>query len=305
MCVSLCTDRSHRCCERAAPAPSTPTSCPEIPAPTVPLGDIERGELTASLRASAAFASSGLAGTVQSSLTVALGRPGKRLTPAQLGFTAGPRKGERELIVSYRATLGGSVVEDVRGDSAPAACALLDSCGLAGTLTLTPEVIGAPLSLYVEASSRRPVADLLAAADLGGRGKLDGIGAFADLLPTAGGTAVSALRLGAELCSDSVPIGLGVVFIGGTGGHLTATYSPSLGDPGSAVTRCPGPTDGSLSSDVALGSISRGGLRRRVTTIPLTTGGSFSDDGYTVRTMPRLTLTLTRVGMSIVTGPSG
>jgi len=87
-----------------------------------------------------------------------------------------------------------------------------------------------------------------------------------------------------------------------SGGQLSLELTEA--DTRPVATRCPGPDDESAADGLATGSIAYGGLRRRVTRIPLTTGASFTDDGYIVRTAPHLTLTLTRVGVRIVNGPT-
>ena len=83
-----------------------------------------------------------------------------------------------------------------------------------------------------------------------------------------------------------------------------------LGTP-TGRTRCPGPTDANA-APLATGELPLDRLAHRTVTLSLTTGSAFSDDGYDVRIVPHLTLTLTRVRVrrirelvSSISGSSG
>ena len=86
---------------------------PEIPAPTLPLSAVLRGRRAVSFAASHGFASHGFAGTVESTLTVSLGRPGR----TSVTGTRDHSLPFRQIQVLYRATLSGSIVEHIAGPS--------------------------------------------------------------------------------------------------------------------------------------------------------------------------------------------
>jgi hypothetical protein len=72
-----------------------------------------------------------------------------------------------------------------------------------------------------------------------------------------------------------------------------------------SVTDCPGPLPST--GETALGTVPLSALRGRTTRITLTRGSSTDDDGYDVRFVPHLTVTLTRVSArtKIVRQPGG
>jgi hypothetical protein len=263
-----------------------------LPTPSIPVQMLERGNTTISLSASRPLESHGLAGLITSTIMLRLGQPGRPRLEDDDG-SEGPTKPGREIDVTYRATLSGTVVEQIRGAANPLECGPLDSCGLAGTITLSPQVHATVANLVVDAKATTPRRELLAAAGLrrGSAGGVTGVGVGW----RGGGSVISDLSQGLERCRDTTSFGLGALtFITSRGSWQVSTLSGSfIGVPGTS-TRCPGPI---LSNDGAIGSHTAplSSLDRRTARIALTRGSTVTDDGYRVRIVPDLTLTLTRV----------
>jgi hypothetical protein len=276
---------------------------PELPVPTLPLGSVLHGRTTVGLGASGSFASHGFAGTVASSLSVSLGKPG-RTRPASSGTGAIPTARYRQLAVTYRATLRGSVVAQVLGDSDPAVCAALGSCGLAGMLTLRPGPARVNAAMYFTAPVRRPPRDLLAAAGLSRSGRAKGVQGLGSVNLSRGGEVTAAIDEAGTTCTDATPLRGGTIILASAKGRVGASFLPLLG--GGIRTRCPGP-EADSAVPLAGGAIPLDHLRGRTVTLDLTFGSSFLDYGYDIRSVAHLTLTLTRVGTRtrVITEPAG
>jgi hypothetical protein len=197
-------------------------------------------------------------------------------------------------LIDYRAVVGGTVTEHIAGDSNPAFCAGLGSCGAAGALTLRPRVTRAVGSLGASAPLRTPARELLAAVGLRAGPTPSGLGASGALSWTGGGTLSADLRQGSLSCRDQTGLGAGAIVLARRGPNLAVGYTPGNGfDAVGLRTRCPGPEappDAIASAVVPLTA-----LAHRQVTISLTHGARFSDDGYNGFTTPQLTLTLTRI----------
>jgi hypothetical protein len=274
---------------------------PALPAPRLALRAVLRGHTTLALAASRGFSSHGFAGTIDSTLTFALGRPGKTHRIASGQLFPGGKERYRELVVSYRATVSGSVVAHVTGASDPDVCALLGSCGLSGTLTLMPRATGAKATVTVEAPARRPERDLLAAVGLSDRGDPRGISAYGGVTWNRGGVLDASLTQGYAACLDSAPLAGGFILIALLDGRWGASYTPT-----GLRTRCPGPEPNA--PDILAGArIPRAELARRKIRLSFTVPIPLVDYGYALTTVPHLTVTLTRVHVSskVDVAPSG
>jgi hypothetical protein len=263
-----------------------------IPVRTLTLAALERGRTPISLAAVGALRAHGLSGFITSTVVLHVGAPGRPRTERDTG-SEGPTEPGREIDVNYRATLSGSVVEQVRGAANSLQCAPLGSCGVAGTITLTPRVHTTFARLFATARATTPHRELLAAAGLapGGTGQTSGVGIVAW---RGGGSVRSDLAQGASRCIDSAPFGVGQLLIV-TSGRRWRVSLPAGGvlGLGTPATRCPGPilTAGLLAGANAPLST----FDRRTAQIALMRGSTVQDDGYRVRIVPHLTLTLTRV----------
>jgi hypothetical protein len=273
---------------------------PEIPTPTLPLSRVLSGNTTIDMTASAAFSSNGFAGTIESTLTISLGRPGRVRHLSSESLPA-PTQRFREVEATYHASVAGSVVESIRGDGDPGVCSLLGSCGALGTLTLMPRTFKAQGQLTATAPIRRPDRDLLRALGLSRHGNAKGITVLGGVDWTGGGTVQSAIGQGATTCTDSAPLGPGNIILAALDGHIAAEYASAA-----ASTRCPGP-EFTTFPPIALGRASVTGLAHRTTTISLTRGGALTDYGYAAHTVPHLVLTLTRarVTSNVFVAPAG
>lgn len=286
--------------------PRAPDVLPRLPAPTLSLAALERGRATVSLAASRTLGAHGLSGSISSTLALHLGSPRRVTTGGGGGLGPGPGFTRvRELDVLYHATIAGSMVEEITGAINPLLCGPLGSCGASGTITLTPRARGVRLQLIAQEPATKSRRRLLAAVGLAGgpsRGvKAIGFGAW-----PGGGSIRADLTQGSERCQDVARLGLGLLVVGTAGGGLKVAYGPGSDlSGGASVTHCPGPLP--ASGTPALARIPLSSMRGRTTRISLVTGSRTSDDGYQIRFVPHLTVTLTRVGtrVRIVRQPSG
>jgi hypothetical protein len=248
---------------------------------------VSRGHVTISLASSGPFAGGGFAGTVSSTVRLSLGRPStQRPTPS--GRPKGPTVRIRSVDVRYRATIAGRLPAEVRGD--PSSCSLLGSCGANGSFELRPRAMSGVLDVSAFTRARRPLRDVLTALGLRTGGNPRGISTFGSALLNGPGSFDADFAQGAVTCHDSVPTGPAAVTLQIEGRSLAATFAPTGG---AMHTRCPGPLI-DQSTALASGSVPVRLLGRRTATIPLTTGVDLLDDGYHGRTVPNLTLTITR-----------
>jgi hypothetical protein len=210
----------------------------------------------------------------------------------------------REIAVGYRATITGSVVEQVRGDPNPLLCAPLASCGLTGTISLTPHAGSGHATLTARELASRPQRTLLAAVGLSS-GSAPRVSAFGETQWSGGGSVVADLTQGSERCVDAARLGSGGLLMVTSHGRLRVAYTPGALVGVADETRCPGPLPNNAAA--AAGGVPLSMLGRRTTQIRLTIGSTTADDGYTTRFVPDLTLTLTRVTRRtrIVTLPPG
>jgi hypothetical protein len=279
---------------------------PHLPTPILPEATVQRGRVTISLAASHPLKAHGFVGSITSTIVLHLGRPGRTRTENDSAPRSATKPG-REIDVTYRATLNGRVVEEIRGVADPLECGPLGSCGLTGTTTLTPHVT-ASAHLIVDAKASTPHRELLAAAGLG-PGSAGGLAGFGVLRWRGGGNVTSDLSQGPERCRDMTRLGAGGLLIATNGRRWAVSTFPGgvIGFPGTN-TRCPGP---SLTTETIVGNAAAlSSLDRRTTRIALTRGSTVADDGYRVRIVPHLMLTLTRVrvrtkAIRILTGPFG
>jgi hypothetical protein len=265
---------------------------PRLPTPSVSVTALKHGRSTVSLVGSRPLASHGFTGSITSTLVLHIGRSGK---PRTEGNTA-PRHGRagRQINVTYRATLSGTIVEEVRGAADPLVCRALGSCGLTGTITLTPPAAATTAHLTVDARATTPRRELLAAAGLG-PGSPGPVRGFGFLGGRAGGTLVANLRQGSEHCVDTGRPGALQLIIATGAGRWGVSMFPgeAIGGPGSSGSRCPGPT--ALSDTIGSSRASLSSLDARTARIAVTIPATVHDDGYRVRIVPHLMLTLTRV----------
>ncbi len=275
-----------------------------LPSPTATIHSTLRGEMTVDLAASQPFAAHGFAGTVASTLKLALGRPGR---PQRTGSTPPPVPTERYRLVrvSYRAAISGTLIAAVSGDADAGLCGPLGACGLHGTLSLRPGVSGVQAAFYAQAPASRPYRDLLTALGISTAGRASGVSVNGEASWNNGGTVAAALSDAAGSCRDATELHGGAITFESAARRLGAQYIPSLNGDSSLRTRCPGPESTQL--PLALGTVLQSALGGRRPTISLRGGGPLLDDGYTglVKSTLRITLTRRRVHTSVITLPNG
>jgi hypothetical protein len=255
------------------------------PSITVPLQRAAHGRTTLDLTGTRAFASHGFAGTVTSTLVLALGRP-----ESNQSQSAPPPaiKTRRQRIVTERLTLihvSGQLTATVQGSSVPVPCRLLDSCGLTGTLSFGGVAHGFTGVISVTGPASRPYRDFLAALGLG-RGQPRGL--TGDLFANWALGPVTESVSQSGTCTDSS--GAAQMFLAMPARGTVLRGSAGWGG---ARTRCPGPSTANQ-NPVLSAVLARSALGRRELTITLRPAGSLVDDGYTASLRGHLTLTLRR-----------
>jgi hypothetical protein len=252
------------------------------------------------LSGSAPFASGGLAGTVESTIVLRVGRLQVQRQPV---LRASPRRVSsrpplRLIAVEYRiARLTGSLPVAVRGD--PQTCAPLDACGLAGTLTVQPGP--ARGEGYVFGYGRLPFAVLRRTVGLAPGPVPRRTSAYGYISWGRGMGSVSALltRNGTPACRDAGRLRSGTLELRVRGPRVTAVFARGLpyGDGADLLrTRCPGPllADLGRGTRLALGRLPRRALGRPRFTIHLNRGTRAVTSGYRLRSRPDLRIVLER-----------
>lgn len=253
------------------------------PATTISIARLRSGRTALDLGGSAPFAGRGLAGTIDSTLTLELGRPNSQLPNGN--FPPGLKTQRvRTVIEQLHLVRGhGGLTATVRGVSNPIVCGLLDSCGLSETLGLTGPMRTVSAQLIATGPARRPYADFLAALGLSRTGRARGIGVFGTLDWVQPVRAV--VSQAGNLCTDTAASGGVAIELDprGASGGFTDTWR----------TRCPGP---SLRNGQPLlaGPLDRSVLGRREFRIVVQGNAQSSDDGYVIRGRGRLSLVLRR-----------
>jgi hypothetical protein len=267
------------------------------PSITIATRRLEAGNVRLDFRTQRSFATHGFTGTLTSTLVVTVGRtqissPATPPTLPQVPL-------ERMRIVTeqlHLEHLAGSLSVRVAGTTNPQVCGLLDACGLVGTLTMTPKPVGSNGSILAIGPASRPYRDFLAALGLSDAGRSAGISVFGELQWADHGTVTASLHQ-SRACSDTAPLGPGLVSLGLTRHRVVAGYLPfgipSFGSTETYRTRCPGPAV-QVADSLAVGTVPRRRLKQRKFTIQLHGGGTLQDEGYDITPGGTLTLELRR-----------
>jgi hypothetical protein len=272
----------------------------------VTFSQLERGGSRLDLSAHGAFASHGLAGELDSTVVLTLGRGRhQNLIPPHLRFK---RRRMRVLDVSYALEqLSGQVAVDFAAGSQPALCDALDACDLSGTVALAPVASSGDAHLFAEVPERVSALALLQRTGLV-NGRAGKPVPLLGLVGWKGSGAITATtsRPDGSACIDRNPMTPNVIFLRTSGGALHADYTPlgqSSADP--LRGRCPGPSTGDVGRAQALATatVPLAAVRQPTLTLRFTRGAGFGGDGYSGVTKPDLTLVLkrTRVRERVVT----
>jgi hypothetical protein len=274
---------------------------PLLPAPVVSVAALRHGRTTVPLSASHPFIAHGFSGSVISTVVLRLGRPGR--TQRISGASTGPER-VRQLEVHYRVTVHSTVAEQISGTRNPIVCEALGTCGLSGTITLTPHAQTQAL-ISAQQLTREPVRTLRAAVGLDS-GPSRGIAALGFAGWVRGGAIASDLTQGTERCRDAGALGGGALLVTTRRGRATIAYSVGGAfSEASSMTRCPGPlpkVDTAATTTVPVST-----LRSRRVRLSLTAPSSTTDAGYLIKFLPHVTVTLTRLRtrMRILHFPAG
>jgi hypothetical protein len=271
----------------AGPLMSDVASALAVPAP--PLRATLRGALTLDLAGSHSFAAHGFSGSVDSTLTIRLGRPSRSKSVSST--PTGPTERYRELQLGYRATVAGTVTAAVNGDANQALCGPLGACGLRGTLSLVPAPGPAQGEIFALGPASRPNRDFLTALGLSTAGRANGITVFGSVAWSAGGVITADLDQGSASCRDSAGLGGDFVQFAATRHRLSAHYVAGEASGGTIRTRCPGPF--APPGGLATGSAPLSILSHRTARLSLDGGQRLIDDGYSGASTAHLPLTLT------------
>jgi hypothetical protein len=299
---------STRC---AGPLPSDLLAA--MPTLTISPRQLLRGPTVLDFHSVRTFTAHGFTGTVTSTVVVRLGRARAQSQLLPPGLPRPPEQRTREVTLPLSLTSArGALVAGFTGSSDTNVCLLLDSCGIVGTVTMTPSpAIGtAQGSLFATGPAKRPLRDFLTAMGLASGGRPAGIQAFGIIVWDDRGAASARLTQNGQHCADTAPLGYGFAVVGIARARVIALYAPGydylgLGNP-SVRTRCPGPT---MTNPAQIqGAAPLSVMHRRSFTIALSPAqSSAEDDGYIVALHGQVWLTFTRgpVTQRIVTTPAG
>jgi hypothetical protein len=260
----------------------------------VRLARLRHGRLTIDLAGSAPFAAGGFSGTVDSTVTLALGRP--RTQPRHV--TAPPGSTPTQITtVRYRIThLSGEATATVRASGAAPVCGPSDACGLQGTISVTPRAVSdGSAFLTASAPERRPRRDLLTALGLQRGGDSAGI-SVGGAGETTGGTVAADLTQDGGACTDQVALQQTEIVLRKHADRVIISVSPARSHAADPLrTRCPGPALGR--HPLTSASLPLSILRRSRFTVRLH-GDSFHDVPYSVRSRSTLSIGLQRRGVT-------
>lgn len=244
------------------------------------------------------FAAHGFAGTVTSTLAITVGGAQNQSGAIPQGIPPGVPKPTyrrfREVtvpIVGVQAS--GSLTARLTGSRSTDVCLLLDSCGIAGTLTIAPSPGPPTGAISAEVPVSRPLKDVLTALGLTKGGRTAGISVLGTVTWAERGT-VSTDVIQAGTCRDAAPLASGYAEFVAHGVKSFAEYLPGgeFGQ-GGPRTRCPGPFLWQSFGAVA-DAFSPKEVGRRTFSVAFTAGGPQNDDGYDAQASGRVTLTFRR-----------
>lgn len=276
---------------------------PVAPQVSIPRSALLRGHRQLSLSGDGSIVQGGFSDRVSSTIVLHLGKPSR----VRLGRTSFPRgiNTKRTRLVTQKLKLiraAGTLRALVHGTPDANVCVLLDSCGLAGTITLAPRPVQATGELIATGTATRPYRDFLAALGRSTAGDPRGIGVVGDIGWNTGGSIISDLTQSGT-CVDTEQLGGGGIGLQLRGDALIASYTVA-----SPRTRCPGPLLGSNKS-LAAGKLARRQLVHHTFTIQVHSARTlFPDDGYLATLGGGLSFTIQGVGhpsQQVILEPTG
>lgn len=271
------------------------------PRATISARAASHGRTTLDLGGTHTFAAHGFAGTITSSLVVRLGKPTRSGSSAP-AFPPGVKTQRVRTVTEHLdlTRVAGGVTAAVQGTADSIVCQLLDTCGMSGTLRLTPFNRGATAEVLAMGPASRPNGDFLAALGLNPSGRSRGIRVL--LTVALGGYVSAGLNQSGGSCADTAPTGELALLLGGVGHRLTGQAVTA----GTWRTRCPGPMF-SNGSPLLSASLPQSSLGRRQFAIDVRGAGALEDDGHALAVHGQLSLELRRGGITqqVSTQPTG
>jgi hypothetical protein len=309
-------ERSHLNARLTGGGPTTPsvfeTRCggpldrdlaAALPVRPIDVATLMRGRTTVDLSGERPFASSGLAGTVSSSVRLRLGAPFPVLAaPSRRRRAAAPERRLRTLTAGYRIErVAGSVTTNFDGGSERSLCAPLDACGVSGVVRVAPQVSSGTATFIALAGSRRTThRQLRAALGLAPGRRVHGLSIFSEAgwARDAGDVAETRTGSDGQTCRDSVPLESGRLTF--SFGRRRVFVSYGRGDSFEEIpfrTRCPGPSLVDVAQDhpLATGQVPLRAFRHRRVVIELRRDRRFESEPYTGQTHAALTVVLRRM----------
>jgi hypothetical protein len=260
------------------------------------MSQLLRGHTTIHLAGTRPFSAGGLAGTVASTVSLALGKAST--ARLRLHLRRPPRPPNvRFLTVAYRVIgVRGRIHLRLHGNRTSNACLPLSVCATSGTITVEPRLLrGGQANIEVFGSARRPYRDFLAAAGLSAKGNRRGLQIWgAASWPESGQT--RAVVAQPHRCRDDVGLDESYLSIQPNGRRIRLGYAPQARSFDPLRTRCPGPRLGRLA--LARGWAYRSVLRKSDIALHLTEAVHTTRGAFTVSGRADLVITLKRTQVS-------
>ena len=267
-----------------------------LPSQTVSVSRLLHGSHTIDLRGSRRFDAHGFAGTVTSTLMLALTDPRRSSNSGGSPPPTSPPGRERRVAnVRYRVVhVGGSAVATVRSSALAAVCSPFDACGLQETIHAAPGPTSDGSAFFgASAPVTRPKRDLLAALGLSRDGDPSGINVAGAGIAVVHGTVSAVATQQHDMCRDQVGLHDFVVVLYRHADRLVASLSPAVSQADDPLrTRCLSPNLARPRFTTA--SIPLSVLRHPTFTVSFH-GSAFSNGPYRVTTRSSLSITLQRL----------
>lgn len=269
--------------------PTDAELAPFSPRAALSIGALQRGERTVNLSESRSVTTGGYGGTLSSTIVLHLGTPHRQsLSPGPLPPGSKP---VRMRLTSESLTITavtGTLRANVTGVANPEVCALLDSCGSAGTLMITPHAVNGSGELAVTDRTAVPLALDRAALGLGPRPASGGLPAEGGITWRDTGMAPTTFGQAGSPCTGTGTISNGFLTLAAHGDQLDSQYRAG----GPLRDECPGPI---LAQDIlATATVPRSLLGHRTFTLHLRAAGPISDQGYDIQLSGALSVRVRR-----------
>jgi hypothetical protein len=291
------------------PGPLVSDVAAQLPKAEVPLDMVLRGHRTIRLESNRSFAAHGFAGTVTSTIAVAMGKV-TRFPPPGTPIVIGHHPATRVVLVPLRLlAVSGQLVATVQSPPADlgygargpgnlplgelpgaATCGRLGACGLTGNATITPRPAGSSGLIDINAPPQLSTRQLL--AEIHGDQRYPGVLIDLTAAWSSGGRLDQHDLQSGTACGDHVPLGPGQLQLTIRHQQLNAQYEPLA----PLRTRCAGPALGTGYVDglnaLASGSTPLKALRGRQVSLTLTAPHGTYYNGYPIQLSGAIAITV-------------